>query len=309
MESGNLGSSSMQIVNRVTNVKIDYNVPRQNVYELNRGKPLQQRPIINYIPVDVSIDLLKSDNSLEQMLGLINPTGIGMLITDTNPQTATLGIRSMQVYFAPTSSANYNGMFGINSGVLTNYSLQGGINELVRQTVSLQFLDYSGSTNLTPRATTNITTAGVKPEGQQLTGLQLTGYGLTGIEIQSFSLSVNFSRASIFQLGSKFPVQRPFTDIAATLQVQGFFEGINNSVTGLSYLSDCGNPTFGTVALTLNPSCATSSPTTITMTNPYLDSTSIVGQVGNFSTVSFSFSLPLGPNPLETGDGSTLFLS
>lgn len=309
MESGNLGSSSMQIVNRVTNVKIDYNVPRTNVYELGRGKPLQQRPIINYIPVDVSIDLLKSDNSLEQMLGLVNPTGIAALITDTNPQTATLGIRSMQVYFAPTSSANYNGMFGINSGVLTSYSLQGGISELVRQTVALQFLDYSGSVNLTPRATTNITTAGVKPEGQQLTGLSITGLGLTGFTAQSFSLSVNFSRAQIFQLGTKFPVQRPFTDIAATLQVQGFFEGVNNSITGLSAISDCGNPQFGTVALTLMPSCATTSPTTITIGNPYVDSCSINGQVNNFSTAAFSFSIPLGPNPLETGDGSTLFIS
>lgn len=275
---------------------------------LNRGKPLEQRPVINYIPVNVSLDMYKSDNSLEQMLGLVNPTGIAMLITDTNPVTATYGIRSMQVYYAPTSSSNYNSLLDIKSGVLTSYSLQGSISEAMRQSVALQFLDMSGSVNTTVRDTTNYASAIVKPENIALTGIQFGGYGITGMTVQSFSLGVQFARTSVMQMGSRFPHSRPLTDVNATLQVQGFVEGFNNTITGLSTYN-CGTPTYGTVSLVMTPACAASSPTTITVGNPYLDSVSIDGQVGNFTTISMAFSIPLGPNPLEVSDGSTLTIT
>lgn len=308
MESGLLYASSMQNVNRVTNVKIDYSIPRTNINVLNRGKPLELRPVINYTPVNVSIDMFKSDNSLEQMLGLVNTTGVASLISDTNPATATYGIRSMQVYFAPTNSANYNSLLDIKSGVLTNYSLQGSISEAMRQSVSFQFLDMSGSINTTLRDTTNYSSSIIKPENISLTGIQFTGYGITGVTIQSFSLGIAFSRASVMQLGQRFPASRPLTDVTASFQVQGFIEGLNNSVTGLSQYN-CGAPTYGTVQLVLTPACTSTSPTTITINNPYLDGVSIDGQVGNFSTISMSFSIPLGPNPNETTDGSTLTIT
>lgn len=307
MESGVLNSSTMQNVNRATNVRVSFNVPRADIMVLNRGKPLEQRPVINYIPVDATVDLYKSDNSLEQMLGLVNPTGVAKAITDTSPTTATYGIRSMQVYFAPTTSANYNGLLDLKSGVLNSYSVQGSINEPMRTSIGLQFLEMSGSVNTTLRDTTNYVAGIVKPENVSLTGIQFTGLGLTGMNIQSFNLSISFSRTSVMQLGSKFPIQRPFTDIRASLQVQGFIEGINNSLTGLSPLC-AGFPAYGTVGLTMSPSCSTASPSSIIAINPYLDSYDISAQAGNFSTVSLSFSLPIGPNPLETGDGSTLIL-
>lgn len=309
MESGLLYSSVMTDVNRVTNVKIDYSIPYSNVNVLNRGKPLEQRPVINYVPVNVSFDMYKSDNSLEQCLGLINPTGVAMLIADTNPATATYGIRSMQVYFAPTNSAYYNSLLDIKSGVLTSYSLQGSISEVVRQSIALQFLDMSGSVNTTPRDTSTYQSAVVKPENISLTGIQFTGYGITGVTIQSFSLGITFSRTAIMQMGSRYPQSRPLTNVNATLQIQGFIEGVNNSVTGLGQYN-VGTPTYETVQLVLYPACSTgSSPSTITIGNPYLESVSIDGQVGNFSTISMSFSMPLGPNPLEVFDGSTLALT
>lgn len=310
MESGVLYSSSMQVVNRVTDVKIGGQIPHANINVLNRGKPLEARPVINYSPVDVSFDLLKSDNSLETMLGLINPTGVGMLITDTNAATATYGIRSMQVYFAPTSSANYNGLYDIKSGVLTSYALQGSISEPMRQSISMSFLDISGSVNNTLRDATTYASAVIKPANISLTGIQFTGYGLTGITVQSFSLNISFSRTQVMQLGQKFPQQRPLTDIVASLQLQGYMEGLNSSLTGLSQY-DCGTPTYGTIGLTMVPLCAPagSSPSQITITNPYLESFSVNGQVGNFSTFSIALSMPLGPNPLEVQDGSTLALT
>ena len=313
LESGLLYASTMQPVQRVTSAKIDFNVPRANITVLNRGKPLHNRPVINYTPVDASFDFIKSDTMIEQSLGLINPTGVAALITDTKPATATYGIRSMQVYYAPTSSANYNGLYDLRSGVLTSYTLQGGVTEPIRGSFGLQFLDMSGSVNMTSRLTTNYAPSPILPAGQSLTGLGsnstllLTGLGLTGVTIQSFSFSLGFNHASVMQLGQKFPIERPLTDVNASLQCQGYFEGLNNSFTGLTSL-DCGGPA-GAIGLTMTPSCEGTSSSSILMRGCYLDSFSSDAQLGNFTTFGASFSMPLGPNPLETGDGSVLVMT
>jgi hypothetical protein len=197
----------------------------------------------------------------------------------------------------------------LKSGVLTNYSIQGSISEPVRGSVGMQFFDMSGSINNTARDSTAYGAQIVKPEGTYLTGILFTGYGITGVNIQSFSLGVGFNRTQVFQLGgTPFPVDRPMTEATATLQVQGYFEGVNNSMTGLSQYS-CGDPTYGNVYLTLLSSCSSAGPTTYTMVNPYLDSQSLDGQVGGFSTCSFSFSLPLPINPSDTADGSLLSIT
>jgi hypothetical protein len=307
MESGALYSSTMQPLQCVTNVRQGYTIPRANVNVIGRGKPLERRPVINYTPIDFSFDYYHKDSAMWQCLGLLNTTGICAAITETKAATATWGIRSTQVLFAPTDSARYNGLLDLKSGVLTSYTLQGSVGEPARGNFSLGFLDMSGSVNTTLRDTTNYSANLVKPAGMSLTGIQFTGYGITGVNIQSFAFSVGFGRTAVMELGSKFPTERPLTEVGATLQIQGWFDGINNSVTGLQQY-DCGDPTFGTAVLTLTPGCG-GSPTRVTMKNPYLDGVSIEGQAGGFSTVAFSLSLPIGPNPLETGDGSVVVLS
>jgi len=259
--------------------------------------------------VDATVDFIKSNKDIERSLGLIHPTSV-----TSNISSPLTGTRSMQVYFAPTNSASYNGLLDLKSGVLTSYSLQGGVTEPVRGSFGLQFLDMSGSINTTARDNTNYEAGLIKPENQALTGLgdtttiSMAGFGLTGITIQSFSFSLGLSRASVQELGKRFPTSRPLTDVNASLQCQGFFEGINNSITGLDYLY-CGAPAAGTISLALSPACSSASPTTIAITNPYLDNFSIDAQVGNFSTFAVSFSAPLGPNPLEITDGSRLTIT
>lgn len=308
LESGVLYASTMQPVPRVTNIKVDENLPRTNVMVLDRGKPLADRPIINNVPVEVSVDFYKSDSSIEQMLGICNPSGVCQAITETKSTTATHGIRSMQVLFAPTASANYNGQLDLKSGVLTSYSLQGSVGEPVRGNFTLSCLDSSGSVNTTARSSSNTSASLVKPEGMSLTGIQFTGYGLTGITIQSFQFNVGFSRTEVRQLGQPFPVERPLTDVGASLSVVGWFDGINNSMTGWGGFS-CGTPSVGIVGLTLQPSCGGGSPQTITLKNPYIDSRSIESQVGGFTSFAISLSLPIGPNPLEISDGSVVIIN
>lgn len=308
LESGNIYASTMQPVPRVTNVRIEENINRANVGVLNRGKPLENRPVINYVSVDASVDYYHSDSSITQMLGICNTSGVCQAITDTKAATAGLGIRNMNVLFAPTNSAFYNAELDLKSGVLTSYSLQGSVGSPVAGNFALSFLDQSGCINTTARDSSNTAANLVKPEGISLTGIQFTGYGLTGVTIQSFSFAIGFARTAVSQLGSKFPVERPLTDVVASLQVQGFFDGLNNSITGLSVF-DCGQPSVGTVGLTLSPSCGSTSPMTVTMRNPYFDSRSIDAQVGGFTTFSLSMSLPIGPNPLETSDGSVVIIN
>lgn len=308
MESGVLYSSTMAQVRGVTTVRMDAQVSYTDVRVMDRGKPLEQRPIMNYVPINLSFDKYKQDNSLEQMLGLINSTGLLANIYDTTSTSATYGIRSMQMLLAPMSSQNYNSLYDIKSGVLTSYSVQGSVSEPIRQSVAFQCLYVSGSPFFGQRDPTNYASSIVRPEGQNLTGIQFTGMGITGFNIQSFSFGVNFTRTTIMQLNSRYPTSRPITDCVATLQVQGYFDGLNNSFSGFNgIVNGQGTPIYGTVGLTMLP--ANASPCTITSINPYWTNLSINGQVGGFTTASISLEMPIGPNYLETGDGSVVIFS
>lgn len=295
----------------VTNVSIQPSIPRANVNVLNRGKPLENRPVINYSPIEASVDFTRNGPYIEQCLGLLNSTGVTTSIIDTRGTIGSFGVRDLSVAYAPTNSTNYNGQYDLKSGVLTSYSLQGGVTEPVRGSFGLQFLTMSGFSTSAARDSTNYTAGLIKPENQSLVGLgggtslMLTGFGFTGITVQSFSFSLGLNHATVHELGKKFPIERPLTDANASLQCQGFFEGLNSSMTGLQ-MFDCGAPAYGTIALTMTPSCSSAPSSTITMINPYLDGFTVNGQVGGFSTFSMAFSMPLGPNPNETTDGSAV---
>lgn len=313
LQSGAIGSSSMMPLQMVNSVAINPSIPRANIGVMNRGKPLEQRPVINYSPVEASVDFTRNSSSVEEMLGLRGAV-VTTNLTDTRGVAGTYAVRDMRVAYAPTNSANYNSFYDLKSGVLTSYSIQGGVSEPVRGSFSLQFLDMTGGYHGTARDSTTYAANVIKPENQVLTGLSsasslaLTGFGLTGVTIQSFSFSLGLNHTTVHQLGTKFPIERPLTDANASLQVQGFFDGMNNSLTGLGQF-DCGAPAYGTVALTMSPACSTASTSTITMINPYFDGMNVNGQVGGFSTFSMSFSLPIGPNPNETADGSVVRIS
>ncbi len=304
-DSGVLGSTSSVPLQRITNVRITDSISRTNVMVLNRGKPLAQRPINNYIPSEMAVEYVKSDSSPEYIFGLANSTGIVTNLVNTNATNATYGIRNASVYFAKINSANFNGVINLSSGVLTNYSLQGTVGEPVRASVTYQFLDRNQATTTNARSTTDYNTSLVKPENVILNGINFTGLGITGMTVQSFSLGIGFTRNAIHNLGSRYPLERPITDVTATLQLQGYTEGFNNTLTGLGVYNN-GDPIYGSFSMTLYPTGDTSSPTTYTFTNPYLETQEISSQVGGFTTASIGFSFPIGPNPLETGNGSVI---
>lgn len=304
IESGSAGT--MVPVDRVTSINVGYNIPRANVGVMNRSKPLAQRPVINYTPVEVSLDFYKANKDLETSLGIINSYNVLSGITETRAGISSAAVRNVDVYFAPSNSLTYNGLLNVRSGVLTTYSIQGSVGEPVKGNISLQCFDMTGSFNNSARDSSNYNASLVKPENIALTGIQFTGIGLTGVTIQSFSFSLGLNRTQVFEIGKRLPVERPLTDANASLQVQGFFEGINNSIPVLSNFV-CGDPMDGELNLTLTPSCVTNpSSTNINIIRPYFDSFSVQGQAGGFSTFSLSLSAPIGANPNETTDGSVV---
>jgi hypothetical protein len=304
LESGN-SYANYQPMEGVTSLSVNYSIPRANVNVLNRGKPLAKRPVINYTPVDVSIDYYKMNSMVEASLGLINPISVttNLVETKSGPNYAVKGLR---IYYAPTSSTIYNGFLDIKSGVMTSYSVQGSVGEPVRGNITMQCLDMSGNYNGETRDNTDNVASLVKPENISLTGIHFTGVGITGATIQSFSFSLGVGRTQVQQLGLKYPIERPLTDVSASIQVQGFYEGINNSFSSLESHS-CGDPMPGEVKLTMTQSCLSSSPSTvINVVRPYFDSFSSESQAGGFTTFSLSLSAPIGPNPNEISDGSVV---
>ncbi len=304
-DSGIVGSTIPVPFHRVTNVRITDSIQRVNVMALNRGKPLVQRPITNYIPSEMMVEFVKSNSSPEYIFGLANPTGIVANIVNTNLSNVTYGVRNSYVYFAPINSTTFNGVVNLTSGVITNYSLQGTVGEPVRGSVTMQFLDRNQATTTSGRTNTDYGTALVKPENVALNNINFAGLGITGMNVQSFSFGINFNRSAIHTLGSRYPSDRPITDVTATLQLQGYTEGFNNTLTGLGTYNN-GDPIYGSFTMVLTPTGDTSSPTTYTFTNPYLESQEISSQVGGFTTAVIGFSFPIGPNPLETGNGSVI---
>lgn len=304
IESG-LSSITMMPIDRATSVSVNYNIPRANVNVLNRSKPLNQRPVINYTPVDVSVNYYKGDKNIERALGLYNDVTVLSGLLETRVGINSTAVRNIQVYYAPTTASNYNGLYNISSGVLTSYSLQGSVGDPVSASVSFQGLDLSGGYITTSRDSTNYSASLIRPDGITLTGIQFSGVGLTGVTIQSFSFSLGVNRTQVLELGKTLPVERPLTDVNASLQVQGFFEGVNNAVKSLE-VHRCGAPMDENVVLDLTPSCSNLESTKIFVGRPYFDSFNIEGQAGGFSTFSLSLTAPIGANPNETTDGSVV---
>ena len=178
-----------------------------------------------------------------------------------------------------------------------------GIDSPAKASISFQFLDQKTYSLSLSRDVSSNNFEIVRPENSVITGLQFSGYGITGLKTQSFNLSLSINRASTMYMGERFPVDRPLTEGRATLQVQGYFNGLTN-VSGLSQYNN-GDPTYGDVGITLTSSCS-GAQTTYTLTNPYLDSQTYTPQAGGFTMVSLNFSLPIGVNPTDIQDGSVL---
>lgn len=305
MSSGSEGTSIAPL-DRIQNVGMGFQIPRTNISVLGKFKPLKDRPVINFTPIQFSFDFIKSSKTIESNLGLLNSTGVGINLANSE-SVEGFGLRNFEVALAPTVSTSYANKYTFSSGCLLSYGIQGSVGDPVRGSVSFECLDMSHQAENSSKVAQDYSGELIKSENISISGINFSGLGISGLIVQSFSLNFNVNRSATFRLGSKYP-ERPITDIGANLQINGFLEGINTSFTGLSRY-DCGSPLTGSYYLTLLPSCSSEIATTYKLTNPYLESQSTSIAVGNFASVDLSFSCPISIVSSETLDGPNLTIT
>lgn len=289
-------------IDRVQSVQFSYNIPRTDIRTLGRFKPLPDRPVINYTPVSMSVSYIKGDKNVETCLGLLNSTGLAILIGN-GTQVTDWGLRTYPVYLSPVTLLNNVGEFDVVSGALRSFSLAGAVNEPVRGSFSVDALDLWQTVNNNAKTTPNYSGQVIRSQDIVYTGIDFTGLGYSGLIIQSFSFGASFDYASHIKLGTQFPVKRMING-NATLQLEAYIDGTTNTVATLNQYQ-CGSYITGTYVFTLQPSCVgNQTPTTITMQNPYIETQTVGVQVGNFIQVSLGFSVPLTTVAFEaTGAG------
>lgn len=293
-------------VQRVINVSTSFQVPRTQQRVIGRMLPLNQQPVINYTPVTLSANYTMGNKDVPICLGLVNTNGILTQIGQ-NTQVTDWGARSFQIYNAPINATNYAGQWNVITGVLKSFSLAGSVGGVVEGSFSVEALDQQQVANNTARTVPNYSGQVVKSENISITGINFTGLGFSGLTIQSFNFQTSINHAATFRIGTQFP-ERRITDGNATLQINGFMEGVTNTVSSLNNYA-CGNALTGTFVLTLLPGCSTEPPLTITMVSPYLDSQTVGTSVGSYTTLDLGFSIPLTTVVAETSLGSNVTLT
>ena len=303
MSSGNsLGVYAL--IDRIQDVRFDFTLPRADVKVLGRFVPLTNRPIINYTPVSLTVNYIKGDKNVETCLGILNSTGIATLIGN-GTQVTDYGARNYQVLISPVSTNTNMGEFDVVTGNLKSFSLAGTINEPVRGSFSIEGLDLQQVANNNYNTIPSYSGQVIRSQDVTITGINFSGLGYSGLEIQSFTFSTSFDYSNNFILGNQFPVRRMINGMA-TLQIDGYINGTTNTVQTLNQYQ-AGQFITGQYVFSLQPSCVgNQTPTTITLTNPYLTSQSFGVQVSNFIEVQLAFSCPLTIVPYEaTGIGGT----
>ncbi len=293
-------------IQRLQNVTVAFQVPRTETRVLGRFAPLNLRPVLNYTPVNLSVNWTEGNKDVERMAGLLNPNGILTQIAQ-NTEVTNWGARSFKVYNAPVNSTTYAGQWNVVTGVLKTYSVAGSVGGVVEGSMSFEALDLQQVANGNPRTIPNYSGQVIKSENMTLTGINFTGFGLSGLTIQSFQFQTSINHSATFRIGTKFPEKR-ITDATATLQVVGYMEGSTSTMGGLSAY-DCGAPVTGTYVLSLTPGCSTEPAMNISMVSPYLESFNLGAQVGSYNEVTIGMSVPLTIVTAEAVSGSNVTIT
>jgi len=304
MSSG-INGTVMQSVERVQGATVNYSIPRADIGVLGRFKQLNNRPVINYTPISYSVDAVKSSREIELNLGLINTTGVGIALGRTNGSLVSgYGTRNFEFLNSASNSENYDSKITVYSGCLNSYSVSVSIGEPAKVSFNGEGLDIKIEPFTSAKDDSNFSSSIVRPQDVSITGIQFSGVGITGLNVQTFSLNLNYGRQAVGYLGRKFP-DRPITSIGASVSVNGFLEGFS-PINNLSHL-DCGAPLTGSIFVTLIPSCSgADAATTYEITNSYIDSVNIGASVGSFTSVDLALSLPIGVSSSEASNGSNL---
>lgn len=309
ISSGNAGVENV-FLRRVQSASWNYTIPRFDAQVLGRFKPLDGRPVLNYTPITYSVEMLKSDLIAENNLGLTHPSGVAIFFGTGGDGNVIQNYcsRNLNFLISDPSKLNYENEFNLKTGVLTSYTVQASVGDVARVSFGGEAFDLLTSPNYQPRTGIGYSSEIIKNEGITVAGINFSGIAITGLSIQSFSIGINFNRQSFFEFGQRLP-RRILSDVNATVQIQGFVEGISPTFPSLSGFN-CGNFETGTYSFTLIPSCKpeVGGGTIYKVVKPYIDSVNFGAQVGNYISVDISMSVPIGINTLEA-EGSNVVIS
>ncbi len=297
-------STAMHTVERLQSVNWNADLPRAQVKQLNRFRPDVSQQVINYTPVNLSFDYVKSNNHVEAALGLTNPTGIICGIINSKVSPASHGIRNFELFQANLESTTYIGQINISSGVLNSYSINVSPTEQVRSSFSYNALDAGFVTNTAAKTGVTTTSTAIRGQDVAITASFITSMGVTNFSPQSFSLNLNISRNEVVEIGSQFPRERPITDASVSIQMQGFFDSNNTNFTGFGSYS-CGDQINGNLTVVMTPPCGAAGATTYTIVKPYVKSIGYGASVGSMTSVDLAFDVPLPINAIESGNGAS----
>ena len=334
--SGNSGTNGIVQIQKALTANRSFSVERQDINVL--GQLARLDAIIN-TPPTVSFD------TSWYIANVFNESGIGLsvngnysiasgILTNNSNDRNIFISRSPQgfddVGYAGTDRIAY----GIGNAFLSNYSAEGSVGGLATANATFEaynFVAYNTSTGISPA---------INPQdGVRLTGVNfalptavsgfagnvpairygemlvdisnvaILGARVADLKIQSFNLSIPFSRESINELGSLYPDSKEVTvPINASLSVEAT---LGDSTTGSLADVLCNDGQYNISVSLFKPACPGSTgqlASRYTLNGAKLDTTNYSLSVGPYESVSLSFSVQLGgANTSITNNG--LFLS
>lgn len=271
-------------LSNIQSVGIVNQYQRQEVTYLGKYASEQNKPIVNYTPINLSYSYYKSDNLIEEQLGLLNPSGCFINLVANN-NVNDYSTRDYKILYRPNNSQNYAGQINLYSGVLSNYSLNATVGTPISCSVTTECLDIDSIENKTVQSGINAKNI-ISSEGFILTGINFSGFGISGFQINSVSLSLSVQRNNSFEIGKRFP-SKTIVDTNASIQINGLL----NNITSIERLSDINNdmPYSGNLVISINDNCSNTNISNILIKNPYIVSRNISNQVGNFANVGLEF--------------------
>lgn len=300
--SSGYSGNALALIPMAQSIPISFAYPRQEVNIIGKTTPLNNRNIINYTPVKYNIDIIKSNNLVENCFGLINPSGVAVNLYKSTDLVG-YGCRNISNCIIDESNNQYKYSSTIISGNLQSYSLSATVGDIAKLSIVGEGLDKKDEfiTGYVDRKSEEV----IKSENIGISGIEFSGIGFSGVSIQGFNLNIDFSRQQFFKIGYKYP-ERKLISCRASISFNGFIDGLysNHSIQ-----NNDGFPETGTYCFTLVPTCNTYSPTTYTIKNPYIENVSFGTSIGSFISFSAEFSVPIPFSYSEILTGSNLIIS
>lgn len=315
------GSVSGQVViPTLQSVGLDINVQRNDVSRLGRFAPMPFRQAYQFPIIPVQLEYIPTGTNVETALGLMGANSVlDNLVVNSQYGHSTIKIQGREMIYNDGNGDNYFN-FTVTSGVLTNYSFQASVGQTPRVSISLEGVDIGATIDSFSPPTPSDQNPTLRPNDISISFP-------TGIFIadefyeQSVSLTIPLQRTNLYKLGDQKPFSRKIqAPIIANAQITAIASSFKatTSIENSDEMKNlvCGKRIDGDMLIKVySPVCTgnyTSEIVNFVIKKPYIDSINIGNSVGNYTTITMNFSIPISPvgnNYGYTADESNLIIS